>query len=1101
MSKKTTIDSIPQSPPCSIDNGEEDGEGCNDEIHSKTSSEINGPRGDFFGLRSTTSTGKKRLYVDFNSSCVVLGWKRENKKYDLGYKFISTECKLVRTLLHSHGFKETAQNSTNFNLMWSGSHVKPYSLRGLKVYQKFNHFPRSYELTRKDRLYKNVQKMQHSKGLRHFDFIPQSFVLPTELNDFYAAFLKDRGPWIVKPCALSRGRGIFLVNNINKIPLDENVLVCRYINNPLLVNGYKFDCRIYVAVMSYDPLRIYIYEEGLARFSTVKYEAGSSSNLQNQCMHLTNYSLNKFSDGYVRCEDPEVDNYGSKWSFSAMLRHLKEEEGIDTKLLMARIEDVIIKTILAGELTIAIACKMFVPFPENCFELYGFDILVDSNLKPWLLEVNLSPSLACDAPMDLKIKANLITDLFNMTGFLVEEPVTKTRKNSKNINFKNRENLLSATRRPSTHNNRHSNNTKQSNNKTTNLLHKPKDGLSKEERKMVWIAKEEYKNRGGFIRVYPSPESWELYSSLQDHQTTNNRMLHSQLFPQLWNSGTTTQTTTYIARARNFSSISKPIFDSVTDSTVGNFYKRFLQYERKLGGWNTPQDSPQKQIHDLKASTRPPHRQRERIKQGELQSDDNNLYENKLLDGCHDYKANVQPEDVLKKAQHLNKYQAREAFSVYLQRVQHRLLQEIGQSQDNYAYQKIDFEDLEKQEHQINLIHRFLMKAAVNLSNPINVIIPHQNLPIFERKRILARQLNDFIKVYRKESKILFEREEEEIACSIDQQAFNTFIAISSEQQLEDLLTVYTKHNKSASIFLGAKSSSIKKSSTATADVARDDLSKSNPSTSQFQTTNTNMNRLKSGTSVLSNHRPLSFKPPSTAKPPQSSGHTRYNKTSRQSSRSSSANRHSRSLSEPDTNLAVDPHNRPFSTTSIERRLINQSTQRQRGLSANSSRGSLRRATSQEKIRSSNKDSIGGLRRVDSRERMRETVCVYTGSNELLNQYQKQQREQPKIKEALRKLSNRQSQRTYSARSTNSIKQLNDRDQAIRDYRDFLRRNEQFFRDNKNEDLLDENTDWDFSHQILAGKEDVIVYAPKPPKEKKPSVMSSKSRFTRKISK
>ena len=44
--------------------------------------------------------------------------------------------------------------------------------------------------------------------------------------------------------------------------------------------------------------------------------------------------------------------------------------------------------------------------------------------------------------------------------------------------------------------------------------------------------------------------------------------------------------------------------------------------------------------------------QRERMRQGELQSDDN-LYENKLLDDCHGYKANVKPEEVLRKAQHL----------------------------------------------------------------------------------------------------------------------------------------------------------------------------------------------------------------------------------------------------------------------------------------------------------------------------------------------------------------------------------------------------------------------------------------------------------------
>ena len=51
----------------------------------------------------------------------------------------------------------------------------------------------------------------------------------------------------------------------NQVPLEDNIMVCKYINNPLLIDGFKFDVRVYVAITSYDPLLIYLFEEGLTR--------------------------------------------------------------------------------------------------------------------------------------------------------------------------------------------------------------------------------------------------------------------------------------------------------------------------------------------------------------------------------------------------------------------------------------------------------------------------------------------------------------------------------------------------------------------------------------------------------------------------------------------------------------------------------------------------------------------------------------------------------------------------------------------------------------------------------------------------------------------
>ena len=85
-------------------------------------------------------------------------------------------------------------------------------------------------------------------------------------------------------------------------------------------------------------------------------------------------------------------------------------------LLWSRTYDVIIKNILCGENYVQNAMKKNGTHRTNCFEIMGFDVLIDSDLKPWLLEVNLSPSLACDSPLDMSIKSNCVCDAFNITG-------------------------------------------------------------------------------------------------------------------------------------------------------------------------------------------------------------------------------------------------------------------------------------------------------------------------------------------------------------------------------------------------------------------------------------------------------------------------------------------------------------------------------------------------------------------------------------------------------------------------------------------------------------------------------------------------------------
>ena len=71
---------------------------------------------------------------------------------------------------------------------------------------------------------------------------------------------------------LAQGKGIKLINKKDKLKKNKNNLISEYIKNPHLINGLKYDLRIYVLVTSYDPLKIYVYKEGLCRFATEIYD-------------------------------------------------------------------------------------------------------------------------------------------------------------------------------------------------------------------------------------------------------------------------------------------------------------------------------------------------------------------------------------------------------------------------------------------------------------------------------------------------------------------------------------------------------------------------------------------------------------------------------------------------------------------------------------------------------------------------------------------------------------------------------------------------------------------------------------------------------------
>ncbi len=254
----------------------------------------------------------------------------------------------------------------------------------------------------------------------YLDFIPNTYLLPQDYTLFAEEYKRNpRLTWIIKPSAKARGEGIFLVNRLSQVKKWANnghhtitrdtfslpqvsrgtYVISRYIENPLLIGGKKFDLRMYVLVTSYRPLKCYIYRMGFCRFCTMRYDK-KDSELGNMFVHLTNVSIQKHAADYN-------SNHGGKWNLRNFRLWL---EGTRGKEVSDKLFNEIYWMIFHSLRSVTKVMNN----DRHCFECYGYDIIIDDHLKPWLIEVNASPSLSATTPSDRILKYKLINDVLNI---------------------------------------------------------------------------------------------------------------------------------------------------------------------------------------------------------------------------------------------------------------------------------------------------------------------------------------------------------------------------------------------------------------------------------------------------------------------------------------------------------------------------------------------------------------------------------------------------------------------------------------------------------------------------------------------------------------
>ena len=297
------------------------------------------------------------------------------------------------------------ENDPQAILVWHDSLKDKDYFRHLKPWQVVNRLPNINVLCRKvpfTHLLLRISKYFPSE----YSFVPKSFILPHMNSDFMRCLAKRKHRYIVKPDGGSLGVGIKIIEPGEDYAPNTDLCVAQKYIPSLLWNETKFDLRIYVLIASVCPFEIYVYRDGLARFCSEKNEGKNTIFSQ-----ITNVTLNKDNVDMEHISDVSK-------VLSDVLEEMEEKKAVNVQELWEKVDNVIVLTVLSAHKFIVAGEKSQCPkivYPR-CFQILGFDILLDEKLNPYILEVNYRPSLDYYRGRERRMKVGMIADAIKIAA-------------------------------------------------------------------------------------------------------------------------------------------------------------------------------------------------------------------------------------------------------------------------------------------------------------------------------------------------------------------------------------------------------------------------------------------------------------------------------------------------------------------------------------------------------------------------------------------------------------------------------------------------------------------------------------------------------------